>query len=86
MASTNAKQVCKPYTHTQTHTHIGGETEKWVGLNQRQLSCLGEHLIMSGSIFGCQNWEGVVAKDTDKYPTMHRTAIHIKEVSMPKCQ
>lgn len=45
-------------------------------------SATGGHLAMSGSIFGCHNWERILlashgmveARDTVKNPTMHRVA------------
>lgn len=38
---------------------------------------------MSENISGYQNWEGTLAKDTDKHPTKHRWAPHTKDLSMP---
>lgn len=33
---------------------------------------------MSENVFGYQKWDVALTKDTDKHPTMHRTATHNK--------
>lgn len=45
----------------------------------------GRHLAMSRNIFVITTGtDRVEARDTGKYPTMHRTALHNKESSNPK--
>ena len=41
---------------------------------------------MSENMFGYQKWDGALTKDTDKHPTMHRTATHSKDLYAPKYQ
>lgn len=38
---------------------------------------------MSENISGYQNWEGTLAKDTDKHPTKAQVSPHTKDLSMP---
>lgn len=51
-----------------------------------------DDLAMYGDILGCRNWGGapriqwVEARDTAKHPTLHRTALHNKELANPKYQ
>lgn len=63
-------------------------------LNWRQFGPPGDILVMSVDIFGYQNYGRsscylhpvVIARDTAKHPTMHRTAHPLKELLAPNAK